>query len=295
MGICANVPERALAPARYSGQAYVPHVLHDVERALLHLDFGRACLWPSCPPIHVLWMRGLAGDLWMLAGGLLIGVIGGVSMGVWCAQRRRSRRARALETVATVAYCTPVFVVGLGLLFLFNGDIGLWPVPYFFDVSPRAFGSPWAAPWDWFRSYLVPWLVVAAPLGAACLRLTARLTEDELSTDHVRTAVAKGLSHGRVVRRHAATGAYPAVISLSWGYIPIFIANVVLVEWVFNVPGFWYATRRALDQDPSFPGVDVPMVQALALWSAFWIVVIGIFADLALAAIDPRIRASGLP
>jgi len=93
------------------------------------------------------------------------------------------------------------------------------------------------------------------------------------------------------VHRHAARGSYPAVASLVWGYIPIFVANVVLVEWVYNVPGFWFATKRALNQDPYFQGVvDIPMVKALSLWTALVIVLLSVAADITLAAIDPRTR-----
>jgi len=283
--------EPALRPENYPGEPYFPHVWHDVERAMFHLDFGHACGWPGCPPIHTLWMRGIAGDLWMLAGGLLIGIVSGVWLGAWCARRRGSSLARVVESTATVAYCAPVYVVGLGLLYLFNRDVGKWPVPYFFDARPSAYVSPTSDPWDWFRSYLVPCVVAAAPLGAACLRLTLRLTTDELDADHVRTAIAKGVPYGRVVHRHAARGSYPAVASLVWGYIPIFVANVVLVEWVYNVPGFWFATKRALNQDPYFQGVvDIPMVKALSLWTALVIVLLSVAADITLAAIDPRTR-----
>ena len=287
--------EPALRPENYPGQAVVPLVWHDVERALLHLDFGHSCGWPGCPRIHTLWMRGLAGDLWMLAGGLLLGVLGGVSAGAWCARRHSSTRARVVEAMASVAFCAPVYVVGLGLLLLFNHDIGVWPVRYFFDARPSDFVSPLSNPWDWFRSYLVPWLVVAAPLGAACLRLTARMTVDELDADYVRTAIAKGVRYGPVVRRHAARGAYPGVTSLVWAYIPIFVTNVVFVEWVWNVPGFWFATRRAIDQDPFFPGIDVPMLKALSLWTALVIVVLSTAADLLLGALDARVRVGGRP
>jgi len=178
-------------------------------------------------------------------------------------------------------------------LLLFNSDIGVWPVPYVFDARPQQFVSPVHKPWDWFRSYLVPWLVVAAPLAAGCVRLTARLTVDELNADYVRTAIAKGLGQARVVRRHAARGAYPGVAALVWGSIPVFVTNVVLVEWVWNVPGFWFATRRALDQDPYFPGIDVPMLKALSLWTALVIVGLSVLADIALAMLDPRARLAG--
>jgi peptide/nickel transport system permease protein len=285
--------EPALRPENYPGQAYFPLVWHDVSRALLHLDFGHACQWPGCPPIHTLWMRGIAGDLWMLAGGLLIGIAGGVGAGTWCARRPGTASARFVESVAALLFCAPVYVVGLGLLLLFNRDIGVWPVRWFFDALPAEFVSPTADPWKWLRSYLVPWIIVAAPLAAACLRLTARLTVDELHTDHVRTAIAKGLPYGYVVRHHAARAAYPSVTALVWSYVPVFVTNIVFVEWVWNVPGFWFATRRALDQDPNFPGIDVPMLKAISLWTALIIVVLSIAADVALAALDPRVRSAG--
>jgi peptide/nickel transport system permease protein len=282
--------ERALRPENYPSETYLPSVWHDVERALLHLDFGEACGWPGCPRIYDMWIRGVAADLWMLAGGMLFGVLGGVGIAVWCARRPRALLSRSVQAVAMLAYCTPVFVVGLGLVLLFNSDIGIWPVPYFFDALPRAYVSPLDNPWSWFRAFVVPCLVVAAPLAGACVRMTTQMTLEELGRDHVRTARAKGLSAGRVIRRHAAPGAYLSVTSLVWASIPAFVTNLVLVEWVFNVPGFFVNTKRAINQDPFFPGLDVPMLQALALWAAVLICVMSILADVALAAIDPRVR-----
>src|SRR5438094_9908123 len=43
-------------------------VANDLERAFLHLDFGRACNWPGCPDIHGVWSRGAMWDLWLLGG-----------------------------------------------------------------------------------------------------------------------------------------------------------------------------------------------------------------------------------
>jgi peptide/nickel transport system permease protein len=285
--------ERALRPEDYPGQAYFPHVWHDVRQALFHLDFGRACGWPGCPRIHDMWVGGLADDLWLLGGGIAIGVLAGVGAALLCVRRPRSRAARGVEWVGMLAYCTPVYVVGLGLLLAFNSQIGAWPVPYFFDAKPAAYASPIADPWAWGRSFLVPWLVVAAPLAGACLRATVAMTLDELDRDYVRTAVAKGLPKGRVIRRHAGPGAYPSVVSLVWGAIPTIVTNVVLVELVFNVPGFFENAKRAIGQDKAFPPtIDVPMLQALALWAAVLIVLVSIVSDIVLVSLDPRVRAT---
>jgi ABC-type dipeptide/oligopeptide/nickel transport system permease component len=96
-----------------------------------------------------------------------------------------------------------VFFVGLAVLNLFNPTYGTIPLPALFEAEP-AWVSPWSAPWDWFRQLLVPWLVLAAPLGAMCLRLTLLSTREAMDEDFVRTARAKGLGLADVVRRHAA-------------------------------------------------------------------------------------------
>ncbi len=69
---------------------------------------------------------------------------------------------------------------------------------------------------------------------------------------------------------------------------------MVLVEYVFFVPGFFGQTKRALGQVPELPpGFDIPMIQALALWAAVLIVVVSALADVVLVLLDPRVRATG--
>ena len=287
---------RVLRPEQYPGQATVADLFSDVDRALLHLDFGGACMFAGCPPIKRLWLDGIWVDLMLLAGGVAFGVAFGVLGGLWCASRRRSRSARSLEWIAAVLYCAPVYVIGLGLLLLFAPPFGLVELPYFFD--PDSYAPPLENPWDFVRSMILPWIVVGAPLGAAILRLTIALTVETMGEDYVRTAAAKGLRHATVVRRHAGPPTYVSVTSLVAASAPLTIMNVVLVEYVFTLPGFFRHMRRALGQVPNWPPPKVPPIdiltlQALALWAAVLIVALGLLADLAIMRLDPRIRTSG--
>jgi peptide/nickel transport system permease protein len=287
---------RALRPEQYPGQATVSDLFSDVDRALLHFDFGGACMFAGCPPIKRLWLDGIWVDLLLLAGGVAFSIAFGVLGGLWCASRRGSRSGRALEWTATVLYCAPVYAVGLMLLLLFAPPFGLFELPYFFD--PDSYAPPLQNPWDFVRSMILPWIVVGAPLGAAILRLMMALTVETMGEDYVRTAVAKGLPHGKVVRRHAGPSTYVSVASLVGASAPLVITNVVLVEYVFTLPGFFRHMRRALGQVPNWPPpkvppIDVLTLQALALWAAVLIVAVGLLADLAIVRLDPRIRASG--
>jgi peptide/nickel transport system permease protein len=281
---------RVLRPELFPGEALVPGLWHDLDRAFLHFDFGPACMFAGCPPIRRLWSEGFGVDLYLLGGALVLGVGGGVAAGIWCAARPRSLGARAVESTAMVAYCTPVYVVGLGLLLAFSPAFGRLPLPAFFD--PHSYAPLQDRPWDWFRSLLVPWLVVAAPLGAACARLTLATIREGLHEDYVRTGFAKGLSHSQVVRRHAAPASYPTVASFLAIAVPGVVTNMVLVEWVFALPGFFRHTKRAIGQAVPVT-IDIPSLQALAMWAAVLIVVLSLVADLVLVGVDPRLRAAG--
>lgn len=288
---------RVLRPELYPGTPVLSGTLDDLERSLLHFDWGRACSWKGCPSVRGMFSRGFAADLWLIGGALVLGVGAGLVGAIWCARRPGSRRAHAAEALASLLYVTPVYVLGYGLLLLFNGTYGLVGVPAFFDAE-SAWAQPWTNPWVWFETLAVPWLVLAAPLAAMCLRLSLAVMRDEAGADYVRTAYAKGISPRRVISRHVAPVAYTATASFAAVSIPLIVINLVLVEWVFGVPGFFVNTYRAtghvLNQRGD-PVIDIPVLQAISLWAALIIVTVGIVVDVVLMRLDPRIRAGGPP
>ena len=200
-------------PELYPDEQGWSGLAHAMGRAFFHFDFGVACAWVGCPKVSDMWARGYAADVWMLFGTVAIGVGAGFALGVWCAARAGSRRARVVERGSVVLYCAPVYVVGLGVLLLFHPTFGTLQLPYFFDATPIQ-ASLLSSPWDWFRSLLVPWLVAAAPLAAMCLRLVLAQVREQLDSYPVRTAIAKGVPYKRVVRRHAGPFATAATASL---------------------------------------------------------------------------------
>jgi peptide/nickel transport system permease protein len=290
---------RILRPDLYPGDPLLGGIVHDLDRALLHLDFG--CAPPGgtgsgarpsgeCLPIRVLWQRSMAADVWLLAGSIVIGVVAGVLAGLWCAGNPRTLRARALKTGAALAYCAPVYFVGLGLLYLFHPDFGILPMPFFFDAVSQ-WASPFTDPWTWLRSMLVPWLVLAAPLAGMCLRMTLGQAREISQEDYVRTAVAKGLPFGRVMRRHVGPPTFGATVSFAPVTLPLFLTNVILVESVFSVPGFFYYLWGAIGHNGE-NAINLPIVIAAALWTTVLLIVLGMLADAIVARLDPRVRGA---
>ena len=140
----------------------------------------------------------------------------------------------------------------------------------------------------------MPWLVLAAPLRAMVLRLTLATVIETLDEDYVRTAYAKGLGPRTVIRRHAAPASYVTTASFVGVSIPLIVTNMVLVERVLSVPGFFRFTWKALGHveplDRSFHARDYPMIQALTLWGAVLIIVSSLVLDAVLHRLDPRVR-----
>jgi peptide/nickel transport system permease protein len=290
---------RALRPdtPAYAGTPWLEGTWHDVKGALLHQDFGVTCMYTGCPRLHDLWRSGLFIDISLLFGALVIGAVGGVWAGRLCASHRGSVFARATEAVAMVLYCAPPYVVGFLLLLAFDPFFGVLPLGFLID--PSRFGKPFPDLLHYLRGMILPWLVCAGPIAAASLRLTVALTAEAFDEDYVRTALAKGLPRPLAIRRHASPVARVAVASYIGVAIPTIVLNVVLVEFVFTLPGFFRHTWRAFGKAAGFlpdgfaPPVDYPTLQAIGVWAAVLIVVVGIMADVAITALDPRVRAAG--
>jgi peptide/nickel transport system permease protein len=292
---------RILRPDLYPpGDPLLGGILHDLDRGLLHLDFGCApaggitgsSAKPSgmCLSIRELWQRSMAADVWLLAGSIVIGVVGGVLGGLWCVAHPRTMLGRALQGGAALAYCAPVYFVGLALLYLFNPVLGIVHVPGFFDAVPR-WASPFTDPWTWLRTLLVPWLVLAAPLAGMCLRLTSATAREITQEDYVRTAVAKGLTPNTVVRRHVGRPTFGATVSFAPVSLPLFLTNVMLVERVFSVPGFFHYVWKAIGHNGA-SAIDLPIIIAAALWTTVLVIVLALIADAILGQLDPRVRGA---
>ncbi len=278
-------------PDLYVGEAGLAGAWHAMGRAFLHFDFGVACNWAGCPKVRDMWSRGYVADVSLLFGTIAFGVGGGFAAGVWCASRSGSRRARFIERSAALLYCAPVYALGFGFLLMFHATFGFIHVPYFVDAAP-VWASPFSEPWDWFRTLLVPCLITAAPLGAMCLRLVVAMLRDQMHADHVRTAIAIGVPHRRVIRRHASPYARTATASLVAVSAPIVVTNLILVERVFNVPGFFIHTWRASGHTDSFhknAAIDWEMLIGISIWASVFVVTISLVMDFALLRLDPRI------
>jgi peptide/nickel transport system permease protein len=139
-------------------------------------------------------------------------------------------------------------------------------------------------PLKWVQGLLVPWFVLAAPLGALVMRMTRAAMVDVSHEDYLRTALAKGLRQRTVARRHALPAASSPVFTLVGVNMATLVTNVVLIEHAFSIPGVFRYTTKAME-DGNFP-----LLQGMTIAAAVMVVGANLIVDVIHAWIDPTIR-----
>lgn len=250
--------------------------------AFLHSDFGQSRAVGGGDVFDMI-VKGLPADVALLAGGLLFGLAGGVVGGVISARRPRSAVARALDGLAMLAFCAPVYVVGLGLLLLLGDKIALLHVGLEIPTYYVEFRED---PLGWFGAMLTPWIVLGLPLAGMCLRVMKSSVVEVAHEDFIRAAYGKGLSERQVLRRHALPVALGPTAVLAGTAMPFLLTNLVLVEQVYSVPGVFK------DFTASIGTANYPLIFGMTAVGALLIATANLVFDIFLLWLDPRVRSA---
>src|SRR5262245_60892825 len=173
----------------------------------------------------------------------------------------------------------PVYWVGEMFIVFFHPEVGKFarlPIS-----TPNTYRPLTHDPWQWFQSLWLPWIVLGLPLAAITMRMLRATLTDTLEEDFVRTARGKGLSSGRVMRKHAIPAASAPVISLVGVTMGTLVVNAILLEYVFSIPGMFKLMTRAMGQG------DFPIVEGIAIGGALLVVTANLLADIVHAWLDP--------
>jgi peptide/nickel transport system permease protein len=107
---------------------------------------------------------------------------------------------------------------------------------------------------------------------------------DALSLDCIRTARAKGLSKGVIVRRHAFRNALIPIVSLLIGWLVSVFSGSIMIENIFGINGMGKAYFDALTAN------DNEVALAMQMFYILLALVGNLLADIAYGLVDPRVR-----
>ena len=219
--------------------------------------------------------------------GFLISYLVCIPLGIKKALNHGSKFDLISSAIVFMAYSIPGWAFGGVLLVLFGGGS-------FWDVFPLGgLHSPQEI-WvnlSFFEKILDQLNHVILPIIAWTIGSFATLTVlmknsllDNMSQDYIRTAFAKGLSEKRVIWVHAVRNSIIPIASGIGYIIATIIAGSYFIEMIFNINGFGKMGYQAiLDR-------DYPITMGFLVIVVIIRLIANLLSDLALAAVDPRIR-----
>lgn len=199
-----------------------------------------------------------------------------IPLGIWAG----SAQSRALDLSITVLdqviMSVPPFFIGMLACYVFGNVFRLF--------VPGNFVS-YTVSWKACLSYMVlPALSIAIPRIAMTVKMLRSSIREQLEQDYVRTARSRGSSRGKILRRHVLKNALIPVITFLAVSAAEIMTGSIIIEQVFTIPGI---SRLLL---ASISNRDFPVVQAIVVVIAAWIVIVNFVADLLYQLVDPRIR-----
>lgn len=200
-----------------------------------------------------------------------------IPLGVWSAGRRRFEGART--ALNQLGMAVPPFFTGILLSWVFGVGLKWFTPGQFPDAGQDLAGA---------AAYLLFAAVsLSIPRIAMTVRMLRSTVQEELGKDYVRTAIARGNDRGQVLRRHVLKNALSPVITFLAQTMAELVAGSIVVEQVFVIPGLGRMLVTSISNR------DYPVVQAIVVILAFWVVLAGTAADLINQRIDPRLRLGG--
>ena len=194
----------------------------------------------------------------------------GLPIGVLSATKPDSIFSNITMVISLLGVSLPIFWLGLLLIILFSVTLE-WLPANSMDEG--------------FRSIILPAITLGANYMANIMRTTRSSMLEAIRQDYVRTARAKGVARGSVVRKHALPNALMPTITVVGMNVGALLGGAVLTETVFSIPG----TGRYLVE--SIKSRDTPSVLGCLVIMALCVAVSNLIVDLIYAYIDPRIKA----
>ena len=214
--------------------------------------------------------RGLPVTLSIGTAALALALLLGIPLGLAAGLRQNGWADHAVMSVALAGIAIPNFVVAPVLALLFGLQLGWLPVAGWEPGS--------------LRHMVLPVITLALPLVAYLARLTRGSLLEVLQSPFIRTARAKGLAPGVILRRHALKPTLLPVVSFLGPAAAGLLTGSLVVEQVFGLPGVGrYFVQGAINR-------DYTLVMGMVVFYAALILLLNLVVDLAYGWLDPRIR-----
>lgn len=235
--------------------------------------------------VHHVRVTAVLGDalvrtIFLALAAMALALAAGIPAGV-AAARRGGLLDAVLTVGTTLGISVPTFWLGLLLMLAFASKLGWLPVSgYGEGLVLFGIKTP-----EW-RHLILPAVTLAAFPAALVARVTRAGVLEQMGSTHVLAARARGLKPAAIVWRHAFRNALGPVVTVGGLLMGTLLGGAIATEIVYTWPGLGTALYRALGER------DLMVVEGCVIVLTAMFVLANLAADVAYAALDPRLRGS---
>lgn len=234
----------------------------------LHGDFGKS--YSLNKPVTDLLAARLMPTLKLALFAMVIMLAVSVPLGVLSALHKDKPIDYIVRGLTFFGVSIPNFWAGLLLILLFCVQLKMLPVV----SSAGTFGD-----------MILPAVTLALSMSAKYTRQVRAAILDELSSDHVIGARARGVAEWKILWRNVFPNALLPLITLFGLSIGSLLGGTSVVEVIFSYPGLGNLAVSAITS------YDYNLIQGYVLWVSVIYMAVNLVVDVSYKFIDPRIRA----
>lgn len=245
-------------------------------------DFGNSFV--TSQPVSSILAQRFPATIELFSVALVIALVLAILLGIIAAIRQNTVVDYTVTIVSYFGIAMPAFLLGLFLQDIFAVQLHWLPVSgtatlgYTFD--------PFNAFFDHVLHLILPMIALAFLFIAGWSRYMRSSMIEVTKQDYMRTARAKGVSTSSMLIKHALRNAVIpliTVVAIDFGAVA---GGATITEGIFNWPGMGSLFLNSLESR------DFPVLLAMLVISAVFVITFNLIADILYAVMDPRIRYS---
>ncbi len=228
-------------------------------------------------PVDEQIVEGIPATFSLTIGAAVIWLFFGLLLGYYSALRAGGWLDRVLTGVSIAGISIPVFLLAPVLLYFLTYKYEIFPNAQYVDLSED--------PYEWARHLILPWFTLAVLSIGFYSRVLRSNMLDVMNEDYVRTARAKGLSERQVMTRHVLRNSLIPVITLfGLDFGATIAGTAIITETLYDIDGVGLYAAEAVTK------FELPPIMGVAIYGAFFVVLLNTIVDILYAYLDPRVR-----
>jgi peptide/nickel transport system permease protein len=271
---------RAIAALGLDKPVWMQYLLF-VKNALLG-DLGKSFVFNQSALLLI--VQRMPATMELAVSAMVMAVALGIPLGMYAGYRPDSPLAKGIMAGSIMGFSLPTFWVGLMLIMVFAVELQWLPSTGRGETATVLGVTTSLATWDGLQHVFMPALNLALFKLSLVIRLTRAGMRENLLTDYVKFARAKGLKMRRVVFVHVLKNIMIPIVTVVGLELGSVIAFAVVTETVFAWPGMG---KLIID---SINNLDRPVIVAYLLITVTMFIVINLVVDILYSVLDPRVR-----